>query len=116
MSTTSVLVTFLVSLLVGGLGIFLAARIVADNRSYGHAVITALVGALAWGFANAFLRGIPVIGPVLPLLIWIAVIKWRYGEGWVNSGIIGVVAWIAAAVALEVLPVQGVEAIGIPFV
>lgn len=112
----SALVTFLVSLLVGGLAIYLGARIVSGEESFEFAVVTALVGAFVWAVVNAFLRGVPLVGPFLPLLAWVGVIKWRYGEGWVDAGIIGFVAWVAAVLVLEVLPIAGVDVFGIPFV
>jgi hypothetical protein len=49
------LVTFVVSLLVGGLGIYVGASVLADEDDYGHAVVTALVGALVWAIAAALL-------------------------------------------------------------
>jgi hypothetical protein len=34
----------------------------------------------------------------------------------VDAGIIGFVAWVAAVLVLEVLPIGGVDVFGIPFV
>jgi hypothetical protein len=110
------LVTFLVSLLIGSLGIYVAARIVADERSYEFALVTALVGALVWAVVNAFLRGVPLVGPFLPLVAWVWVIRWRYSEGWLDAAIIGFVAWLLAVVVLEVVLIAGVDVFGIPFI
>ncbi|MFB6299521.1 MAG: hypothetical protein ABEH65_04600 [Halobacteriales archaeon] len=109
-------VTFLVSLLVGGLGIYLGGRIVADVDDYGHAIFTALIGAIVWTLVSIFVGWIPLLGPLLTLIAWIGVINWRYPGGWIDAGIIAFVAWLAVVVLLFVLsPVLGpVNALGLP--
>ncbi len=109
------IVAFVVSLLVGGLGIYVGARIVVGRSSYGHALTTALVGAVVWAIASIFIGWLPLVGPLLVLLAWIWVVKSRYGVGWVDAAIIGFLAWVAAVVILAVLPFGG-GAFGIPFV
>ena len=104
---------FVVALLVGGLAIYASASIVIDAQDYSHAVITAFIGALAWGLA----AWIPLIGPILALIVWIGVINWRYPGGWVDAAIIGFVAWFAALVllfALNSVLGLGVGAFGVP--
>lgn len=79
MSLIGSAITFAVSLLVGGLAIFIAAAVVTGTRDYGHAVFTALVGAIVWGLTALFLSWVPLIGDFLPLLAWVWVIRARYG-------------------------------------
>lgn len=116
MSVLSSLVTFLASLLVGGLAIFVAASIVTGKRSYEHAVVTALVGAIVWGITDAFLGWLPLIGDLLPLVAWVWAVRWRYRESWITAGIIGLLAWVAAVLLLSVLGILGIGAVGVPFV
>jgi hypothetical protein len=107
------IVAFLVALLVGGLAIYISARVVADVDDYSHAVITALIGALAWALTS----WIPLIGPILALVAWVWVINWRYPGGWVNAAIIGAVAWLSALVIIFILNRLldlGVGAFGVP--
>ncbi|WP_336134594.1 hypothetical protein [Natronomonas amylolytica] len=107
------IVAFLVALLVGGLAIYISARVVADVDDYSHAVITALLGAIAWALTS----WIPLIGLIIALVAWVWVIKWRYPGGWVDAAIIGVVAWVSALVILYVLNTVldlGVGAFGVP--
>ena len=107
------LVAFVVALLVGGLAIYVGASVVADVENYSYAVVTALVGAIAW----ALTAWIPLFGPLLALLAWIWVINWRYPGGWIDAGLIGLVAWLAALGLLFVLNVVfrlGVGAFGVP--
>ena len=107
------LVAFVVALLVGGAAIYLGASIVADVEDYSHALLTALLGAIAWALTS----WIPLFGPLLALVAWIWVINWRYPGGWVNAAIIGFVAWLAALGMLFVLNSVlglGVSAFGVP--
>jgi glycerol uptake facilitator-like aquaporin len=77
------LVAFLVALLIGGLAIYASARIVADVDDYGHAVVTALLGAIAW----ALTAWVPLVGPIVALVAWVWVIKWRYPGGWASAAV-----------------------------
>ncbi len=112
------LIVFAISLLVGGLAIHLAARYVTyrghpGGLTFEHAIVTALMGAIVW----AVLEWIPLIGSLLALVGWIAVIRYRYPGGWTKAGITGVAAWAAAVVtlaALELLGVGAVSALGVP--
>lgn len=116
MSLIGSLVAFVVSLLVGGLAIFIAASVVTDVRDYGHAVFTALVGAFVWGLSELLLSWVPIVGEFIPLVAWIWVIRWRYGASWVHAAIIGFIAWGAAILVLTVLPFAGItDAFGVPF-
>lgn len=107
------IVAFVVALLVGGLAIYASAKLVVDVDDYTHALVTAVLGAIAW----ALTAWIPLLGPIIALVVWIAVIKWRYPGGWVTAAIIGFVAWLAAIVILLLLNSVlglGIGAFGIP--
>jgi len=107
------LVAFVIALLIGGLAIYVGARVVAGVDDYGRAVLTAVLGAVAWGLT----AWIPLVGPLLALVAWVWVINWRYPGGWVQAAVIGVVAWLAALVLLFVVSTVldiGVGAFGVP--
>ena len=106
-------VTFLIALLVGGLAIYLSASLVVGSENYGHAVVTALLGALVW----ALTAWIPLVGLLVALVAWVAVINWRYPGSWGDAAIVGVVAWLSALVILFVVNAVlglGVRALGVP--
>ncbi|MFC6732207.1 MULTISPECIES: hypothetical protein [unclassified Haladaptatus] len=106
-------ILFVVSLLVGGFGIYVGARVITDVDDYGQAVITALIGAVVW----AVLSFLPLIGTLLALIAYIAVVNWRYPGGWVNAIAIALVAWVTATVVLFILGTLNIislSAIGIP--
>lgn len=112
------LVVFAVSLLVGGAAIHLGATYVTYRDEPGgltleHAVLTALLGAVVW----ALLSWVPLVGSLLALAGWIAVIRFRYPGGWGDAAITGAAAWVAAVVTLallELLGIDGVSALGVP--
>ena len=107
------LVAFVIALLIGGLAIYISARVVAGVDDYSHAVITALIGAIAW----ALTAWIPLIGPVIALVVWVGVINWRYPGGWGKAIVIGLAAWISALVILFVVNAVlglGIGAFGVP--
>jgi hypothetical protein len=107
------IVAFVVALLVGGLAIYISASIIADVQDYGHAVVTAFVGALGW----ALFSWIPLIGTLLALVVWVWIINWRYPGGWTKAALIGVIAWLSAVVILAVVNSVfrlGIGAFGVP--
>ncbi|WP_254521511.1 hypothetical protein [Natrinema caseinilyticum] len=107
------LLPFAVSLLVGGAALHAGTYVVSDARDYAHAVLTALFGALVW----AVLEPIPLLGGLLALVAWVAVLRWRYRLGWWRSAGVGVVAWVAAVVvlaALELVGIGSLQAPGVP--
>lgn len=109
----SSIVAFVIALLIGGLAIYISARIVVNVDDYSHAVITAVLGAIGW----ALTAWIPLIGPLIALVVWVWVINWRYPGGWVKAGIIGGAAWLAALLILYIVNSVlglGVGAFGIP--
>jgi hypothetical protein len=117
MALVDSLVVFVLSALVGGLGIYAGGQVIVGRGGYGHAVVTALIGALVWGVVGFLVGGIPLLGPVLTLLAYLLVIRSRYRAGWLEAGGIALVAWIAVLVVLYVLATVGVttfDAIGVP--
>lgn len=111
------LVVFIVSLLIGALGIYLGAKFIVDAEDYSYAAITALIGAVVWAVVGFFFGWIPLLGPLLVFVAYLAVINARYPGGWVDAAAITIVAWISVLVVLYVLAVIGVtgfEAVGVP--
>ncbi|AFZ74925.1 hypothetical protein [Natronobacterium gregoryi] len=111
------LVVFVVSLLIGALGIHVGAWLIADVSDYTYAVFTALLGAIVWGVVGFFFGWVPLLGPAIVLLAYLAVVKRRYPGGWIDAAGITLVAWIAVLVVLYVLATAELttyDAIGVP--
>lgn len=107
------LISFVIALLIGGLAIYISARVVVDVDDYSHAVVTAIIGAVAWAVTS----WIPLLGPVIALVVWVGVIRWRYPGGWTKAAIIGVGAWLSALLILLVVNSVlglGIDAFGVP--
>lgn len=117
-SVVGSLISFVVSLLIGALGIYIGAKVITDYEDYTYAIVTALVGAIIWVVVAFFFGWIPFLGPLLALLAYVAVINWRYPGGWGQAIAIALIAWIAAVVVLYVLAallgIGGFGAFGIP--
>lgn len=117
MALIDTLIVFLVGLLIGGLAIYVGARFIVGSKDYTHALVTALIGAIVLALFGWFLSAIPLIGPLLTLLVWIAVINWRYPGGWIDAALIGIIAWLSVIVILYILTtldITSAEAIGVP--
>lgn len=65
----------------------------------------------------ALLSPIPLLGPLVALVGWVAILKWRYPVGWLRAGGVGLAAWATAVVvvtALELLGIHTAGAVGVP--
>ncbi|WP_126665079.1 hypothetical protein [Haloterrigena salifodinae] len=111
------LIVFAVSLLIGAVGIYVGAKVIVDSEDYTYALVTALIGAVVWGVVGFFLGWIPLLGPLLVFVAYLAVINSRYPGGWIDAAAITIVAWLSVLVVLYVLALIGVtgfEAAGVP--
>jgi hypothetical protein len=117
MGLVDAVVGFVVSLLVGGFGLYVGGRVIAGTDDYSHAVVTALLGAVVWAVAGLFVGWIPVVGILLTYVAYVAVVNWRYPGGWIDAAGIALVAWVASLVVLALLSALGVgslSAFGVP--
>lgn len=118
MAVADAVLIFLLSLFVGAVAILVGARLIVDAQAgFANATLTAFVGAIVWAASSLLVGWIPIVGVLLMLLAWIAVINWRYPGGWGTAVGIGFVAWIIAVAIVYAFAVVGVitpEALGIP--
>ena len=111
------LIVFVVSLLIGAVGIYAGAKVIVDAEDYTYALITALLGAIIWAVVGFFFGWVPLLGPLLVLLAYLAVVNARYPGGWVDAAAITIVAWLSVLIVLYVLAlicVTGFDAVGVP--
>ena len=117
MAIVDTLIVFVVSLLVGAIGIYVGARVMTDTDSFPKAAVTALVGAVVWAIVSFFFGWIPLLGPLLVLIAYLAVVNWQYPGGWIKAVGIAIIAAVSSFVVLYVLAVVGIvgfEALGVP--
>lgn len=110
-------IVFVVSLLVGAFGIYVGARVITDVDNYTYAIVTALLGAIIWAVVGFLFGWIPLLGPLLVLVAYVALINSRYPGGWGSAILISVLAWLASFVVLYGLAQVGIgtfEAVGVP--
>lgn len=113
MALTTSIAAFLLAWLIGSAAIYLGAGAVTEVWSGSRAALTALLGAVAWALTG----WVPLLGPVLALFVWVAVIRWRYPGGWSTAAIVGLVAWGSAIVIIYLangLFDLGIRAFGVP--
>lgn len=111
------LIVFLVSLLIGAAGVYVGGRVITGTESFEKAAITALAGAIVWAVVGFLFGWIPLLGPLLALVAYVAVVNWQYPGGWVSAAGIALIAVVASIVILYVLALLGVvgfEALGVP--
>lgn len=117
MALVDSLIAFVVGLLIGALGIYVGARVLSGVEDYTYALVTAFVGMVVW-VVVAFLVGwIPLLGPLLALVAYVAVLNWRYPGGWMRAIGIALIAWVATLLVLYVLAAVDIttfEALGVP--
>ncbi|QSX01067.1 hypothetical protein [Haloterrigena alkaliphila] len=118
MSAIDSAIIFGLSLVVGTVAILAGARFVLDRDArIPNAAFTALVGAAVWAITSYFVGWIPLLGALLMLVAWVAVINWRYPGGWGTAAAIGVIAWVVAVALLYAASTLGLvtpDALGVP--
>jgi hypothetical protein len=117
MALVDSVVVFVVTLLIGALGIYVGARAITDVDDYTYAIVSALIASIVWVIVALLLGWIPFLGPLLALIAYLAVIKSRYPGGWLKAIAIALVAWLASLVVLYVLSAAGLtafDAVGVP--
>lgn len=95
-------------------GIYVGARVVAGVEDYGHVIVTALIGAIVWVVVAFFFGWIPLLGPLLALLAYIAVINTRYPGGWIHAIAISLIASLVVLYVLGSLGIAAFDAFGVP--
>jgi len=117
MALVDSILVFVISFLVGTVGIYIGARVMTDVESFEKAAITAIIGAVVWTIFAILFGWIPLLGPLLALIAYVGVVNWQYPSGWGTAAGIALIAWVASIVILYVLAVVGLvgfDALGVP--
>ena len=112
-----VVTTFVVSMLTGGLGVYLGARYVLGERDYVNAAITGLIGAVVLVLGGLLFGWVPLLGQALLFVVYVALIGHRYPADWGDAAAVSAIAWATVVVVLALLAAAGfatVEVVGVP--
>lgn len=121
MALSESVILFVVSLFIGAFGVYIGGLVVADSDDFGEALLVALIGALAWSVIGSLVGAVPIIGhllaPIIALVVYIAIVKWRYSVSWLRAGGVALLAWVIALGVLTVISNLGLanlDAVGVP--
>lgn len=106
-SITTILLGLLVLSLVTAPAIYLGlTRLALEKRvdydediAYHQVGVITVLGTSAWALVNAFFGWIPLIGLILPPLVWIVVIEWYTASDWTVATMVGLLVWALSALA-----------------
>lgn len=91
------LASFLIVWMLTSFAVFAAGRMMAGERAtFAKASILILVGAVLLGVAYIVTSILftPFFGWVAAFLLWLGLIKYFFGTGWVAAFIISILAWV----------------------
>ena len=101
---------FLVSLIISTFVLWAAQKIVlpeSKERSFVSVLVLAFLWSIIGEFVTELLKGIPLIGGILALVVWIWVLKSYFDIGWMSAIAISFVAWVLIIIVGIVLGIAG---------
>ena len=97
-------VAFVIALVLVGLMLFIAGRIVVGRKAtFGAAVAIAFLGSLAGFILSLFL---PRLGPLMALVVWLCLIKSFFSTDWIQAlavGLLAVLVTVAVRIVVGIL-------------
>lgn len=110
----NILMSFLISISVGGISIFLASVFVVNEWKISHAIAATIAGGILWAIAIGVGHPLAVL---LILIAWVTIIDIIYPGGWQQALAIGCLAWFTSFLVLmmaESIFQLELDAFGIP--
>ena len=104
-----VIAVFLIQVLILSVVIYIAGLMVVGGRkaTFSDAFKISLLGTVLGGLIYAAISFfVPLIGLIVYILIWLALIKQYFETGWLNAlaiGILAVIVWIALIIIVGLL-------------
>jgi len=103
MAFTGVLLGFLISLVISGIIIFIAAKLFGEEEGFGTAIWAALSGAIIFALVSYFI-GVGWVATLIGGIAWLIALGSLYNIGWLKSFVIAFVIWVFATIVSAVLP------------
>jgi len=109
-SITAVIVEIIVGAIILAPVLWLVGRaIVGKSASLMHAVWIVVLGVIINAVLGAFVHGL--LGLLVTLVVWVALIKQFFKTGWGKAAVVGIVAIIVLAIIAIVLAALGFAAL-----
>lgn len=86
------LISFLWSLIISGIIIFISTKLMGEDEGFGTAIFAAFIGALLFGIVAIFL-GTGWIAGLVGFIVWLIAIGSLYQIGWLKSFLISMIIW-----------------------
>lgn len=103
MALLEIVIEFLISLLVSGVIIFLATKLLGEEEGFGTAILAGLFGAIIFALVSYFI-GIGWVATLIAGIAWLIALGNLYNIGWLKSLVLAIVIWIFSAIVSWVLP------------
>jgi hypothetical protein len=109
-SITAIIVEIVVGVIILAPVLWLVGRAIAGKTaSLMHAVWIVVLGVIINTILGAFVHGL--VGLLVTLVVWVALIKHFFKTGWGKAAIVGIVAIIVLAIIAVVLAALGFGAL-----
>lgn len=109
-SITAVILDIIVSAIILAPVLWLVGRaMVGKTASFMHAIWIVVLGVIINAILGAYVHGL--LGLVVTLIVWVALIKQFFRTGWGKAAIVGIVAIIVLAIIAIVLAALGFAAL-----
>jgi hypothetical protein len=111
LSLTSILVQIVVGVIIIAPILWLVGRALVGKQraSFGHAIWIVLLGVIINAVVGYFVHG--VLGFIVTLVVWVALIKHFFQTGWGHAIIVGIVAIVVLVIIVMVLAFLGIAAL-----
>ena len=102
MEISIVVLSFVMSMVVSGVVIYIATKLLGEKEGFGTAILAALVGSVVYTLAYYFL-GTGLLAALVGGIAWLIVLGSLYKIGWLKSLLVAVVVWVIISL-LSFLP------------
>ncbi len=103
MAVLGVVLGFLISLIVSGIIIYLAAKLLGEKEGFGTAVFAALAGTIIFALVSYFI-GMGWIAAMIGGIAWLIALSSLYEMGLLKAFAVAIIVWIFATIVSIVLP------------
>jgi len=105
----SLVAEIVVGVIIVAPALWLAGKIITGKEKFSHAIFIVVLGVVANAILGIFVHGL--LGLVVTLALWVALIRHFFETTWVKSAFVAIVATVVLAVVVVVLVALGIGAL-----